>query len=128
MAQTGNGGSFKIATVAMNITKWSLNAEKAEIEASSLNAVAYECLPGRTKHKANITIQFDSTSKSAIYPYFNGATPTVAAAAIELWLDVSGTGKLTGSAHVISMNHSHEMDALVTMELTIAFTGAVTTV
>jgi len=128
MAQTGNGGSFKIATVALAISKWSLSAEKAEVDASSLIGTHYECLPGRVKAKANITVHFDSTTKSNLTPYFTGATPTVAAAACELWLDSSGTGKFTGNAHVLSVNHTHEIDSLVTMELTIAFTGQITTV
>lgn len=127
MAQSGNGGSFKIGANALVITKWSLSSEKAEIDASSLIGAHYECLPGRVKAKANITCHFDSANKGYITPYFSGATPTTTVAAVELWHDSAGTGKYSGNAHLVSVNHSHEMDALVTLELTIAFTGQITT-
>lgn len=126
MAQAGYGGSMKIATVAQSVEEWTLTPQRTEIDSTPLNSEDYTCLPGRTKHTGSATVQYDAASKARVQAYFQGASRTRAAVAVELWLDSAGTEKYTFNAILTSFAHVQGKDDLIRFNIQFTVSGAVT--
>lgn len=120
----GYGGDLKFAGTLLDVQEWSLDGERAEINASKLRSEDYECLPGVTKHYGTCTLQWNTATKTFIESYFLGAGRTRGLLAFELI--VSGTEKKTGNCLPKHYRFRQKADDLIVVDVDFTVSGALT--